>query len=252
MTRRGRRRLLAIPPESKSERMSALVHTGRSIYFEGNDDKQPDWFCGRCGRILAVRIAPGQIRNLWLACPKCSWLNGFDIDLGWAKYVVEELEARRLSLERLEQLLDDLKDESVTTEEFLDRNPDVAGPIAWLARISLPTLVAILTLIYMVYSGERSAPRRRADEAGEGAAARGAQRSGGYDAAGRGAHRQAAARASGGGPGQAPAEAAAWAVKALSGEGALAAPRTRVAARRSRIVLRNAARRDVWRVPPRI
>lgn len=137
--------------------MSALVHTGRSIYFEGNDDKQPDWFCGRCGRILAVRIAPGQIRNLWLACPKCSWLNGFDIDLGWAKYVVEELEARRLSLERLEQLLDDLKDESVTTEEFLDRNPDVAGPIAWLARISLPTLVAILTLIYMVYSGERSA-----------------------------------------------------------------------------------------------
>ena len=91
-----------------------------------------------------------------------------DVDLGWAKCIVQELERLKLSAERIEQLLDDLKDESATPDEFLDRNHDVArGPIGWLARISPATLPAIPTLMYMVYSEERSA--RLADQQLKGA-----------------------------------------------------------------------------------
>jgi phage FluMu protein Com len=136
--------------------MSVLVTTGRGLYFTG--DGGADWLCGRCGRLLALNIAEGQIQNLWLTCPKCRWLNGFDIDLGWARYVVRELEDRKLSLERIEQLLADLRDESATPEQFLAQNPDVAhGPIGWLARISLTAVITVLTLLYAIYSGERSA-----------------------------------------------------------------------------------------------
>jgi hypothetical protein len=70
MTSRPRRRLPAIPPESKSDAMSAFVREGQGIYFHGNDDRQPDWFCGHCGRVLAVKIPDGQLKNLWLTCPK--------------------------------------------------------------------------------------------------------------------------------------------------------------------------------------
>jgi hypothetical protein len=76
---------------------------------------------------------------------------------------VEQLEDRKVSLARIEQLLGDLRAESATTEQFLARNSDLAdGPIGWLARISLGTLLAVLALVFTVYSSERSA--RTAEE----------------------------------------------------------------------------------------
>lgn len=156
MANRPRRRLLAIPPESHSEQMAVFVRKGQGLVVEGEMDGEPDWFCGRCGRLLAVKVPQGQIRGIWLTCTKCSWLNGFDVDLTWARYVVEQLEERKLTLARLHELLDDLK-EGPGADEFLARNADVAqGPIGWLAKISVPTLVAILTLLYFIYSGERT------------------------------------------------------------------------------------------------
>lgn len=141
--------------------MSRLVQTGSGIYFQGDGRGGADYFCGRCGRILAVNIDQGRIANLWLTCPRCSWLNGFDLDLGWATYVLRELQARRLSVERVQELVAELRDwrdstEAFSAEAFLARNPDVAGgTLSWLAQVLTPqALLALLTLLVMILIGK--------------------------------------------------------------------------------------------------
>ena len=151
---RNRQRLLAIPPESVNDKMSAIVYTGTGVPMSGDGDT--DFFCGRCGRIMVSRGSPHTLQNLWLRCVKCGWFNGMDIDLGWAQFVVNELEQRRLSLERIEQILEDIKTNQGSAEDIVKRNPDLGKPGAWIAKISVATLVAVLTLFYVIWSSERS------------------------------------------------------------------------------------------------
>jgi hypothetical protein len=151
--------------------MSQLVKTGSGIYFQGDGQRGADYFCGRCGRILAVNIDPGQIANLWLTCSSCLWLNGFDVDLGWATYVVRELQARRLSIERVQELVAELRDWRDSTEAFLTRNPDVAGgALRWFAQLLTPqALLALLTLLATILIGKATvdATRDQAEAARE-------------------------------------------------------------------------------------
>ena len=136
--------------------MSVLKLVGNTIHFQGPGED--DYLCGRCSRLLSRGVEQGQIVNLWIECHKCKWLNGFDMDLGWARYVIDELKARELSLERIAALIRDLKDHDGTSAtDFLARNPDVAEPVAWIARISPALLLTLLTLIYAILSGERDA-----------------------------------------------------------------------------------------------
>jgi hypothetical protein len=157
---RQRIRLLAIPPESVSDEMSRLVCTINGVYIEGERRADGnDYLCGRCGRLLALKLGDGQVRNLWLTCPGCSWINGVDVDLGWAQYVADELQERKLSIQRIEELVLELKEElkegQDTAEAFLKRNPDVAkGPVGWMARISLAAVLTILSLLLTIYYGQ--------------------------------------------------------------------------------------------------
>ncbi|HET6865665.1 MAG TPA: hypothetical protein VFH80_07070, partial [Solirubrobacteraceae bacterium] len=108
-------------------------------------------------RILAQNVQEHFLLNIWLDCPGCSWLNGMDIDLAWAKYVVSELQERKLSLERVEELLTELREWRGSVDGFIARNPDISnGPMFWLAKISLGTLIAILALLYSIYSTHQS------------------------------------------------------------------------------------------------
>jgi hypothetical protein len=78
-----------------------------------------------------------------------------DFGLEWATYVVGELEARQLSLERLRELIDDLKEHKGTADDFISANPEIgAAALSWLAN--LQTLLAILTLLYAIYLGQRT------------------------------------------------------------------------------------------------
>jgi hypothetical protein len=152
---RKQRQLLAVPPDSADENMSVLVNTTGGIYFRGEGHE--NYYCGHCGRILAVSIDNGTIRNLWLVCSKCSWLNGTDLDLGWARYVVDELRKQELSLQKLETLISDLKAFDGTTEDFVQQNSELAGPLAWLAKVfSVPALLAFLTLVWTIYSSHEA------------------------------------------------------------------------------------------------
>jgi hypothetical protein len=100
-------------------------------------------------------LEPNTIQDVWFPCPKCKWLNGMDVGLGWAKYVVDELTRRNLSLERIERLLEDVKAHQGSLEELIERNRDVGPILGWLSRINLATLIAFLALVYTVYSSER-------------------------------------------------------------------------------------------------
>lgn len=134
--------------------MSVLVtaHSGVTLRGGGNSA----YLCGRCGRILAFGIEANQILNVWVTCPKCEWLNGFDLDLGWAKYVVDQLVERKLSVARLAELLEDARNVSLSPEEFAERNPDAGPAVHWLRRISVSTLVAVLALLSSIYLGQKS------------------------------------------------------------------------------------------------
>jgi hypothetical protein len=133
--------------------MSRLVQTGKGIYFEGEGPGGADYFCGRCGRILAMNVLEGRIRDLWLTCPGCGWINGFDLDLGWARYVVTELRALKLSQERIEALLEEARQWQGSADEFFKRNPAVAGGVLhWLSRIDWVLVVALLTFFHDLYA----------------------------------------------------------------------------------------------------
>lgn len=145
--------LIAIPPEAKQARMSVLVHTGDGIFFNGPGNI--DWHCGRCGRVLAVNQAPHSMENLWLTCQDCGWLNGLDMDLGWAEYVMKALLRRKLSLKRIQEIAKDAQDVGLSDEEFADRTADAGPALLWLRKISVPLLVMVLTLLVGVYYNQR-------------------------------------------------------------------------------------------------
>jgi hypothetical protein len=152
--KRPAHRLLAIPPESAKAGMAIIAYSGAGVPMRG--EGSTDFLCGRCGRLLLFAVDPGQIRNLWFTCGKCGWLNGMDIDLGWAQYVIEELETRRLSLERLERLIEDVKTHRGPVDELVERNSDVGPWLRWVARIGVPALLTLLTLLYTIYSTQQS------------------------------------------------------------------------------------------------
>lgn len=154
MSAQGRERLLAIPPEAASEEMTRFVRIGTGLFMTGGG--ATDYFCGHCGRLLLLRVAPHSVLDVWFTCPKCQWLNGMDISLGWAKYVVEQLEQRKLTLERIEQLIDDLRSFDGTVDGFVERNSDVGPVLGWLSKLSPATIIAILTLLYMVYAQQQN------------------------------------------------------------------------------------------------
>lgn len=109
-----------------------------------------------------MNVDGSQFRDVWLVCPKCEWHNGFDLGLEWAEYVVKQLKDREISLQRIGELVDELRTWQGTTAEFFASNQDVSsGPLAWIGRISLPTLLAVLTFMYLIYSGQRNAAMTR-------------------------------------------------------------------------------------------
>jgi hypothetical protein len=154
MAGKNRARLLAIPPEAASDEMTTLVRVGTGLFLRG--EGSTDYFCGRCGRLLLFGAEPHSVLDVWFKCPKCLWLNGMDISLGWAKYVINELEKGKLSLERIEQLLDNLQSFDGPVEDFVKRNDDVGPALGWLGKIGIGTIVAILTLLYMVYAQQQN------------------------------------------------------------------------------------------------
>jgi phage FluMu protein Com len=154
MTTRDRAHLLAIPPEAVSDDMTTFVRVGGGLFMRGGGST--DYFCGRCGRLLLFAMDPHSVTDVWFKCPKCGWLNGMDISLGWAKYVIKELEEHKLSLQRIEQLLDDIKGFEGPVEDYVGRNSDIGPALGWLGRISIGTIVAILSLLYVVYAQQQN------------------------------------------------------------------------------------------------
>jgi hypothetical protein len=148
---RERARLLAIPPEAASDEMSTLVRVGGGIFMQGGGGT--DYLCGHCGRLLLLSVDPHSVRDVWFICPKCGWFNGMDVSLGWAQYVIEKLEERKLPLQRIEELLDEIEGlDDGSIEEFFERNDDAGAALRWLGKLSLGALVSILTLLYTIYA----------------------------------------------------------------------------------------------------
>ena len=147
--------MLAIPADAASDNMTKFVRSGgKGIFMSGAGGT--DYVCGRCGRLLLLAVDPHSISDIWFQCPKCSWFNGMDISLGWAEYVIKKLEERKLSLERIEQLLDEIQNLDGPVEEFFERNKDVGPVLKWLGKINLATVAAILTLLYMIYAQQQN------------------------------------------------------------------------------------------------
>jgi phage FluMu protein Com len=126
-----------------------LAHGG--LIFAGEGDR--DLFCGRCGRLLARGVDPGTVRDLWVVCPKCKWINGLDLGLAWAEHVVKLLTEREFSLERLREIAKDAHNPDISNDEFAARTTDAGPAVSWLRKISVPLLVSILTLLATVYFG---------------------------------------------------------------------------------------------------
>ena len=141
--------------------MSVMRNVTGGLIFRGEGDT--DFFCGRCGRILAVGVEDQQIANIWIQCPKCQWINGTDMSLAWAQYAIEQLHAAKLSRERVAELREELINLKGSVDEFLDRNPDIAPAARWLVKINAAVLLAVLTLLHSVYSD--AASRRIAKDA---------------------------------------------------------------------------------------
>jgi predicted RNA-binding Zn-ribbon protein involved in translation (DUF1610 family) len=124
-----------------------------SVLMVGEGDH--DYVCGRCGRLLLYRMQEHQVLGGWFDCPKCGWLNGIDIELGWAIYVVEQLTSLELTAERLREVVETLR--ATPADQVADvaaRELGSAG--GWLARISGGLVVAVLALLVQIYYGQAS------------------------------------------------------------------------------------------------
>lgn len=154
----ARHRLIAIPPDAKKPGMSSITLTeeaarGVPVRGDGNDN----YVCGHCSRLLLHNVDSDNtsIFNVWITCPKCNWLNGMDLDLAWAQYVIEQLQMHLAKSTQLRDLLEELQSAEAPPEEVLERYPDLPLAVSWLARISPATLIAILTLLIGIYYGEQ-------------------------------------------------------------------------------------------------